>query len=80
MTRLAEELQAKQEKLPPQEIALIYLGLGEKEKAFAWLGKSADEHFWPFTSVAVDPFFDNERSDPRFIDLVRRLHLPQSSL
>jgi serine/threonine protein kinase len=78
MLKLSEELRAKNQELPPQELAIIYLGLGDKPQAFALLEKSAEEKFWPFTSVAVDPFFDSERSDPAFIELVRRLNLPQA--
>jgi eukaryotic-like serine/threonine-protein kinase len=77
MLRLSEELKGKNQELPQQELALIYLGLGDRPKAFALLEKSAEAKFWPFTSVAVDPFFDSERSDPAFVELVRKLNLPQ---
>ncbi|MDX6712089.1 MAG: eukaryotic-like serine/threonine-protein kinase [Blastocatellia bacterium] len=62
--------------LPPQEIALIYLGLGEIDSAVSWLEKAADEHFAPLLYLSIDPLFDNLHSDPRFLDLARRYNLP----
>ena len=54
-------------------IALIYAGLNEKGKAFAWLQKAYEGRFNP--SVLLRPAFDVLRSDPRFQDLWRRLGL-----
>jgi TolB-like protein/DNA-binding winged helix-turn-helix (wHTH) protein/Tfp pilus assembly protein PilF len=56
------------------EIALMYVGLGEKDQAMTWLEKAYDEHFNP--SILVRPAFDPLRSDPRFQDLVHRIGLP----
>jgi TolB-like protein/DNA-binding winged helix-turn-helix (wHTH) protein/Flp pilus assembly protein TadD len=55
------------------EIALIYVGLGEKDQAMKWLGKAYEEHFNP--SILVRPTFDPLRSDPRFQNLVHRIGL-----
>ena len=55
------------------EIALIYLGLDEKDQAITWLEKAYGERFNP--SVLVRPCFDPLRSDPRFQDLLRRIGL-----
>jgi tetratricopeptide (TPR) repeat protein len=56
------------------EIALIYAGLGEKDKAMAWLEKAYSERFNP--SILLRPAFDALRSDSRFQDLIRRIGLP----
>jgi TolB-like protein/DNA-binding winged helix-turn-helix (wHTH) protein/Flp pilus assembly protein TadD len=56
------------------EIALMYVGLGEKDQAMTWLEKAYDEHFNP--SILVRPAFDPLRSDPRFQSLVHRIGLP----
>jgi len=56
------------------EIALMYVGLGEKDQAMTWLEKAYDEHFNP--SILVRPAFDPLRSDPRFQNLVHRIGLP----
>ena len=62
--------------LPPQEIALIYLGLGDGQNTFIWLNKAADERFAPLASITVDPLFDTIRSDERFDELLKKLSLP----
>jgi TolB-like protein/DNA-binding winged helix-turn-helix (wHTH) protein/Flp pilus assembly protein TadD len=56
------------------EIALMYVGLGEKDEAMKWLGKAYEEHFNP--SILLRPAFDPLRSDPRFQNLVHRIGLP----
>jgi TolB-like protein/DNA-binding winged helix-turn-helix (wHTH) protein/Tfp pilus assembly protein PilF len=56
------------------EIALMYVGLGEKDQAMKWLGKAYEEHFNP--SILLRPAFDPLRSDLRFQNLVHRIGLP----
>jgi TolB-like protein/Tfp pilus assembly protein PilF len=53
--------------------AIIYTGLGEKDKAFEWLEKSYEER--SIGAIKVNPVFDPLRSDPRFADLLRRMNL-----
>ncbi len=55
------------------EIALIYVGLAEKDQAMTWLENAYRERFNP--SVLLRPAFDPVRSDPRFQDLLHRLGL-----
>jgi TolB-like protein/DNA-binding winged helix-turn-helix (wHTH) protein/Tfp pilus assembly protein PilF len=55
-------------------IALIYVGLGDLDQAMAWLNKAYDARFNP--SILVRPAFDPLRLDPRFLDLRRRIGLP----
>ena len=57
--------------------AEIYTGLGDKDQAFKWLEKSYEQRTPDLIFIAIDPIFDNLRSDPRFADLVRRVGLPQ---
>ena len=56
-------------------IAVLYAGLGEKDKAFHWLEKAYDERDHWMPSLKVVPLFDNIRRDPRYADLLRRLRL-----
>jgi TolB-like protein/DNA-binding winged helix-turn-helix (wHTH) protein/Tfp pilus assembly protein PilF len=55
------------------EIALVYVGLDEKDQAMAWLEKAYSERFNP--GVLLRPAFDPLRSDPRFQNLLRRIGL-----
>jgi TolB-like protein/tRNA A-37 threonylcarbamoyl transferase component Bud32/Flp pilus assembly protein TadD len=66
----------KTRSVAPYEIARIYVGLGEKEEAFAWLQKAADVHDGPMNLLKIDPALDSLRSDPRFQDLLRRMKFP----
>jgi DNA-binding winged helix-turn-helix (wHTH) protein/TolB-like protein/Tfp pilus assembly protein PilF len=61
----------------PVEFAYRYALLGDKENAFLWLEKAYAERSPQLFNLNVDPDYDNLRSDPRFTDLVARLHLPQ---
>ena len=54
---------------------MIYVGLGEKDQAMAWLEKGYAERFSPW--VLMRPCFDPLRSEPGFLDLVRRIGLPR---
>src|SRR5580692_8355597 len=55
------------------EIALMYVGLGDKDQAMKWLEKAYEEHFNP--SILLRPAFDPLRSDPHFQNLVHRIGL-----
>jgi tetratricopeptide (TPR) repeat protein len=55
------------------EIALVYVGMDDKDQAMTWLNKAFDERFSPW--VLMRPAFDPLRSDPRFQDLLRRIGL-----
>jgi serine/threonine protein kinase/TolB-like protein/lipoprotein NlpI len=53
----------------------IYIGLGDKDRAFACLQAECDAHSTGMTSLKVNPLYDPLRSDLRFADLMRRVHL-----
>jgi tetratricopeptide (TPR) repeat protein len=57
------------------EIAVVYNGLGDKENAFRWLERAADEHNYGCILLKTDRFWDNVRSDPRFIALLKKMGL-----
>src|SRR5262249_55730203 len=61
----------------PYHTALIYIGLGEKEEALAWLEKAYKDHYWMMAFLRVDPRLDPLRSDLRFQDLLSREWLEQ---
>ena len=56
-------------------IALICVGLGDKDQAMIWLNKAYQARFNP--SILMRPVFDPLRSDVRFQDILRRIGLPQ---
>jgi tetratricopeptide (TPR) repeat protein len=58
-------------------IAMIYVGLEEKDEAFAWFEKAYQEHSWWLIWLKMDPKVDSLRSDSRFLDLMRRIGFPQ---
>ena len=66
---------AKQRYVSPYFIALVYVGLREDDQAFAWLQKAYEERHPYLILMKVEPVFDRLRSDPRFVDLVRRVGL-----
>ena len=59
------------------QVAEIYEALGDKDEAFRLLEKAYEEHSSNMPFLAVDPFWDGIRSDPRYADLLRRVGLPQ---
>src|ERR1044071_4749606 len=61
--------------VPAHEEAIIYIGLGDNDEAFARLEESYDEGFVSLIYLTVDSIYDNLRSDARFADLARRLNL-----
>ena len=57
-------------------IALIYVGLGDRDQAMIRLDKAYQARFNP--SILLRPAWDPLRSDARFQDLLRRIGLPQA--
>jgi TolB-like protein/tetratricopeptide (TPR) repeat protein len=56
--------------------AAVFTGLGEKSTALDWLDKAYKERNDRLLYLNVDPMADPLRSEPRFRDLMKRLHLP----
>ncbi len=61
----------------PFDLAIVYQGLGDKERALALLKEAVDarEPADRLIGLEIDPTFDRRRSDPRFQDLLRRIGL-----
>lgn len=53
------------------EMALVYIGLGDKDQAFHWLNEAHRAHDVGLVYLKVDPCLDPIRSDPRFTELLR---------
>jgi len=56
----------------PFFIAIIYIGLGEFNKAFDWIQKAHNERDAWIPYLNVLPFFDSLRNNSRFIQLVQK--------
>ncbi len=54
-----------------------YLGMGNKDEAFAWLQRASAQRSHALVALKVDPIYDPLRSDPRFQELLRRVGLAQ---
>jgi Tfp pilus assembly protein PilF len=70
--RVLADVQARlrSRRVASEELAFIYTGLGDKDKAFeAW--RATCRKIGSVQAIKVDPIFDSLRSDPRFPDLVR---------
>ncbi|MCJ7717947.1 MAG: FlgO family outer membrane protein [Anaerolineales bacterium] len=68
---------SKKEFVAPAFIAFIYIGLGEKDKAFEWLEKTYEQREGWVDLLKAAPMYDSLRSDPRFQDLVERMNFPE---
>jgi TolB-like protein/Tfp pilus assembly protein PilF len=58
-------------------IALVCVGLGNKEEALGWLEQAYQQRDSRLPWVGMEPMFDPLRSDRRLDDLFRRLNLPR---
>jgi tetratricopeptide (TPR) repeat protein len=67
----------KRRYVTPAAFVNLYIGLGDKEQAFVWLEKAFQERTNYLAFLKVFPILDPLRSDPRYVDLVRRIGLPR---
>ena len=66
---------SKQAYVSPYDLAIIYIGLGEKEKAVEELERTFDEQSGWIIYLRVDPYLDPLRDDARFEKLIARAGL-----
>ena len=52
--------------------------LGEKDKALYWLGEAVEQRAFEIVFIRANPIFRDLGADPRFLELVRRVSLPDS--
>jgi TolB-like protein/Tfp pilus assembly protein PilF len=78
--KILDELQksSKQQYDWPYQIALIYAGVGEKDRALEWLQKAYEARSDLLIYLRVEPRLDSLHSDPRFEKLAN-LILPASA-
>lgn len=59
--------------LPPEYVALGYVGLGDHERALDWLDKALEARSQTMTLLNVEPLFDPLRHSPRFKRLLTEI-------
>jgi len=72
MYRLAERWH-----VPPVQIAFVHIGLGEKQKALDLLETAYKQRSWELVFMQAEPWLDDLRAEPRFIELVRKMNFPK---
>jgi DNA-binding winged helix-turn-helix (wHTH) protein/TolB-like protein/Flp pilus assembly protein TadD len=66
-----EELSARRY-VPPYAIALIYLGMGNKDHSLEWLERARADRSTSMAYLRVDPTLNSLRSEPRFAVLIQQ--------
>jgi hypothetical protein len=70
-------LKTTKEHVSPAELAILYVGLGDKEAGLDLLERAYQAHDLQMHELKVQPHYDALRSEARFQDLMRRVGLPQ---
>ena len=70
-----EKIKEKAEYVAPTSVAGFAARLGDNEQAFEWLDKAYEDRDEGLTRLKLDPRYKSLRADPRYADLVRRIHL-----
>ncbi len=78
-TGLIELLKNKSrtEYVSPYEIATMYAMMEDRDHTFEWLEKAYAERSGRMEYIKMDDFFEPFHSDPRYLDLLRRMGMPQ---
>ncbi len=66
---------SKKHYVSPYEIAVIYVGLADKDQALSWIEKAVEDRAWESVCLQVEPKLDGLRSEPRFRELIHRIGL-----
>ncbi len=73
---LLERFKNKKEYVSPYEVAMVYAGLGDRDRAFEWLEKAYEDRSTFLVYFRMDPRIWNLRSDPRHQNLLGRMNFP----
>jgi len=61
----------------PLAIAILCIGVGDKEAAATWLERAYENRSGALIWLNVDPVYDPLRDDPRFQKVRRAIGLPE---
>jgi adenylate cyclase len=67
-----DERAGRGEYIPAWDYLMVYVRLGDAERAFVWLTKTVEERNWFAFQVKVNPILDPLHGDPRFNALVQK--------
>jgi TolB-like protein/Tfp pilus assembly protein PilF/tRNA A-37 threonylcarbamoyl transferase component Bud32 len=73
LRRLIER--SRQDYVPPCLPAYVFLVLGEYDKAFEWFDRAFEKRDPYLCYLKANPIFDDVRSDPRYIALLKKVGL-----
>ena len=62
--------------VPPVQIAFVHVGLGEKRQAMDLLNTAYQQRSWELVFLQAEPWLDEIRDEPDFIDLLERMKFP----
>jgi serine/threonine-protein kinase len=80
--KLAPELEEKRhtEYVSPVELAMVYIALGDNQRALDWVEAAMDDRRGWVAYLRVHPVMDPLRSEPRFAALIKRMNFEGASL
>lgn len=70
---LAELKDQSNSYVPATSLAMLELAIGNKSGAIKWLEEAYEQRYLYAIWMAVDPLYDDIRSDPAFVRLVKKL-------
>lgn len=59
----------------PAQVALVHAGLGDRRSALEWLERACRQHDPGCVLIKVEPMFQDIRTEPRYLALLRRMKL-----
>lgn len=68
---------SRHEYVPSFSMALLCLGLGDRDAAMGWVEKAYDDRSAFMVYAKVDPLLDTLRADQRFVALMKRMDLQE---
>lgn len=74
--KVLKEMLSQRRYVPPEYIAIVHEGLGERDQALRWFEKAYEEHSmnaW----ILPDPRLDAIRTEPRFRKIMQGMGLPR---
>jgi tetratricopeptide (TPR) repeat protein len=74
---ILEKLKTTKEYVSPAESAVLYAGLGDKEGSITSLEKAYEAHDLQLQHLQVEMRYNSLRSDPRSVELIRKIGLTQ---